>query len=55
MKTFRIRQQEVWDTYTLVEAENLAEAISKVMDGQGDTVHSDFNRMLETFQPCEEY
>jgi len=54
MKTFRIRQQEIWDTYTLVEADNLAEAIAKAKDGQGDVVHSEFNRMLETFQPCED-
>lgn len=54
MQTFRIRQQEIWDTYTLVEAENVAEAIAKVKDGQGDLVHSEYNRQNEAFESCEE-
>jgi hypothetical protein len=43
--TYRIRQQEIWDTYTLIEAGSEAEAIAKVLDGQGDQVSSEFNRM----------
>ncbi len=50
MKTFRVRQQEIWDTYTLVDAETPAEAIAKAKDGQGDMVHSEYNRQAD-FQP----
>lgn len=54
VKTFRIRQQEIWDTYTLIEAEDSASAIKKVSDGEGTQVHSEFNRMNDNFSPEEE-
>lgn len=54
MKTFRIRQQEIWDTYTVIEAEDLASAIKKVSDGEGTQVYSEFNRMNDLFSPEEE-
>lgn len=49
MKTWRVRQQEIWDTYTLIEAETEGEAIAMVKDGQGDMVHSEYNGMIESF------
>ena len=50
MRTFRVRQQEIWDTYTMVEAETPEEAIAKVKDGSGDVVHSEYNRQTD-FEP----
>ena len=47
MRTFRVWQQEIWDTYTLVEADSEQEAIRKAKDGQGDEVHSEYNRMAD--------
>ena len=47
MRTFRVWQQEIWDTYTLVEANTEQEAIRKVKDGGGDQVHSEYNRMAD--------
>jgi hypothetical protein len=54
MKTFRIRQQEIWDTYTLIEAESETEAIRLVRDGEGDIVHSEYNRHNDMFSPVVE-
>jgi len=51
MKTYTIRQQEIWDTYTQIEAESEAEAIKKVVDGQGDQMHSEYNRIYYQFEP----
>jgi len=51
MKTYTIRQQEIWDTYTQIEAESEAEAIKKVVDGQGDQMYSEYNRQYHQFEP----
>jgi len=51
MKTYTIRQQEIWDTYTQIEADSEAEAIKKVVEGQGDQIYSDFNRIYYQFEP----
>jgi hypothetical protein len=50
MKTYRVWQQEIWDTYTLIEAEDSASAIRRVKDGEGDMVHSEYNRQAD-FEP----
>ncbi len=52
--TYRIRQQEIWDTYTLVEAGSEEEAITKAKDGYGDMVHSEYNRQNDMFHPTVE-
>lgn len=51
MKTYTIRQQEIWDTYTQIEAESEAEAIRKVEDGQGYEIDSEYNRQYHQFEP----
>ncbi len=51
MQTYRVRQQEIWDTYTLIEAETSDEAITKVKDGEGDEVHTEYNRQSDLFTP----
>lgn len=50
--TYRVRQQEIWDTYTLIEADSEQQAIALVKDGQGDMIHSEYNRQSETFDAC---
>lgn len=54
MKTYRIRQQEIWDTYTVVEAESEEDAIKKVSDGFGYIVDSEYNRINDLFSPVIE-
>lgn len=51
MKTYTIRQQAIWDTYTQIEAESEAEAIKKVVDGQGDEIYSEYNRQYHQYEP----
>jgi len=53
---YKVRQQEIWDVYTAIEAESAEEAIKKVVDGQGDQVFSEYNRQHHQFEPtAEEY
>lgn len=47
MRTFKVRQQEIWDTLTLIEANTEAEAIAMVRDGMGNQIHSEYNRQTE--------
>lgn len=55
MATFKVWQQEIWDTFTLVEADTPEEAIRLAKDGSGDQVHSDFNRMADMEPEAEPY
>lgn len=54
MKTFKIRQQEIWDTYTLIEAESEDKAIQLAKNGEGDIFYSEYNRQNDMFSPVVE-
>jgi hypothetical protein len=49
MAFFTIEQYEVWSQKRLVEAENAAEAVQKVLDGAGDMLDNE----LEYIETCE--